>query len=162
MRIFEGQEIYQFAMRIEENGERFYRQAAQGVQEKDARGLFEHLADEEVKHRKIFEGMLPKTETYSMDERYPGEYIEYLRNYLDDKVVFNKRETDRELADVNATPSAIDFAMHREMDAILYFLEIKNLVSKNQQSSIDRIVDEERKHFSLLSQMRKNFAETSS
>ena len=60
MRIFEGQEIYQFAMRIEENGERFYRQAAQGVQEKDARGLFEHLADEEVKHRKIFEGMLPK------------------------------------------------------------------------------------------------------
>jgi rubrerythrin len=74
MRIFEGQEIYQFAMRIEENGERFYRQAAQGVQDKDARGLFEHLADEEVKHRKIFEGMLPKTETYSMDERYPGEY----------------------------------------------------------------------------------------
>jgi len=63
---------------------------------------------------------------------------------------------------VNDTPPAIDFAMHREMDAILYFLEIKNLVSKNQQSSIDRIVDEERKHFSLLSQMRKNFAETSS
>jgi rubrerythrin len=161
VRVFEGQDL-SVCHQIEENGERFYRQAAQGVQDKDASRLFEHLADEEVKHRKIFEGMLPKTETYSMGERYPGEYLEYLGNDLDDKVVFNKRETDRELTDVKDTPSAIDFAMHREIGAILYFLEIKNLVSKDQQSSIDRIVDEERKHFSLLSQMRKNLAEPSS
>jgi len=162
MSVFESREIYQFAIRIEENGERFYRQAAQTIRDKNASGLFAHLADEEVKHKKIFEGMLPKTETFSMDERYPGEYLEYLKDYLDDKVVFNKRETDQELTDVKDAPSAIDFAIHREMNAILYFLEVKNLVSKDQQSFIDRIVDEEKKHFSLLSQMRKNFIETAS
>ena len=90
MAVFESQEIYQFAMRIEENGERFYRGAAQALQDREAKDLFSHLADEEVRHKRIFESMLSKMESYQMDERYSGEYLEYLRAYIDDKSRFQQ------------------------------------------------------------------------
>ncbi len=156
MAVFESQEIYQFAMRIEENGERFYRGAAQALQDQEARDLFSHLADEEVRHKRVFESLLSKLENYRMDERYSGEYLEYLRAYIDDNIVFNKRDVDRELRDVKDVRSAIEFAMHRETEAILYFLEMKNLVSKGQQNSIDKIVEEERRHYTTLSLAHKN------
>lgn len=158
MAIFEGQEIYQFAMRIEENGEKFYRQTAPRLENKEARDLLNHLADEEVKHKKVFESLLSKMGKYDVDERYSGEYLEYLRDYIDNKVVFNWKEMNQELADVKDVRSAVEFAMHQEMEAILYFLEMKNLVSKGQQNSIEKIVDEERQHFSILAQAQKNLA----
>jgi rubrerythrin len=160
MAVFESQEIYQFAMRIEENGERFYRGAAQALQNIEAKDLFSHLADEEARHKRVFESMLSKLESYQMDERYSGEYLEYLRAYIDDKVVFNKRDADRELRAVKDVRSAIEFAIHREMEAILYFLEMKNLVSKDQQNSIEKIVEEERRHFTILSRAQKSLAAT--
>ncbi len=158
MAIFESQEIYQVAVRIEENGERFYRGAAQTLADREVKDLFNHLADEEVKHKRIFESMLSKMENYQMDERYSGEYLEYLRAYIDDKIVFNKRDVDRELREVQDVRSALQFAMHREMDSILYFLEMKNLVSKGQQNSIEKIVEEERRHFTILSHALKSLA----
>ena len=160
MAVFESQEIYQFAMRIEENGERFYRGAAQVLQDREAKDLFGHLADEEVRHKKVFESLLSKLENYQIDERYSGEYLEYLRAYIDDNVIFNKREVDRELREVKDVRSAIEFAMRRETEAILYFLEMKNLVSKGQQNSIEKIVEEERRHYTILSHAHKNLTVT--
>jgi rubrerythrin len=159
MAVFERQEIYLLAMRIEENGERFYRGAAQTLEDKAAKDLFRDLAEEEVRHKAIFESMFSKMESYQMDERYSGEYLEYLRAYVDDKIVFSKRDVDRELREVRDVRSAIRFAMHREMEAILYFLEMKNLVSKGQQSSIEKIVEEERRHFTTLSRALKNLGD---
>ena len=158
MAVFESQEIYQVAMRIEENGERFYRGAAQVLGDRETKDLFNHLADEEVKHKKLFESMLSKLENLQLDERYSGEYLEYLRAYVDDKIVFDKGDVDRELGEVKDARSAIEFAMRREMEAILYFLEMKNLVSKGQQNSIEKIVEEERRHFTILSHAQKSLA----
>jgi len=158
MAVFESQEIYQFAMRIEENGERFYRGAARVLGDRETKDLFNHLADEEVKHKKLFESMLSKLENLQLYERYSGEYLEYLRAYVDDKIVFNKGDVDRELGEVKDARSAIEFAMRREMEAILYFLEMKNLVSKGQQNSIEKIVEEERRHFTILSHAQKSLA----
>ena len=158
MAVFESQEIYQFAMRIEENGEKFYRGAAQALGDRETKDLFNHLADEEVKHKKLFESMLSKLENLQLYERYSGEYLEYLRAYVDDKIVFNKGDVDRELGEVKDARSAIEFAMRREMEAILYFLEMKNLVSKGQQNSIEKIVEEERRHFTILSHAQKSLA----
>jgi rubrerythrin len=62
MKLFESNEIYLFAVRIEENGEKFYRHAAQIAQDRESRDMFSFLADEEVRHKKTFETMLSKME----------------------------------------------------------------------------------------------------
>ena len=60
---FQSHDIYQFALRIEENGERFYRRMSQCLRDPEAQRLFSHLADEELSHRGTFETML-----FKMDE----------------------------------------------------------------------------------------------
>ena len=157
MKIFESQDILLFAKRIEENGERFYQQSADRLQDPKAKELFRYLAEEERVHRNVFEGMLSTMERSDVRETYEGEYLSYLQNYLDRKVIFDSKAAERELAGVQDPVSAIDFAIRREMDAILYFTEVKHFVTEGQQGPIDRILEEERGHFSQLSNLKKTF-----
>jgi len=157
MKIFESQDILLFAKRIEENGERFYQQSADRLQDPKAKELFRYLAEEERVHRNVFEGMLSTMERFNVRETYEGEYLSYLQDYLDRKVIFDSKSAERELAGVQDPVSAIAFAIRREMDAILYFTEVKHFVSEGQQGSIDRILQEERGHFSKLSDLKKTF-----
>jgi rubrerythrin len=154
MSLFEPAEIFQFAIRIEENGEKFYRQWSQKLKDTKTKELFSFLADEETKHKKIYEEMVSMIEKYEPFENYPGEYFAYLRAYADNKI-FNQTKLDRELAGVKDALSAIDFAMDRELDSIVYYQEIKNLVPETHRKSIDNIIMEERKHFLKLSEIKK-------
>jgi len=157
MKIFESQDILLFAKRIEENGERFYQQSADWLQDAKAKELFRYLAEEERVHRNVFEGMLSTMQKFDVRESYEGEYLSYLQDYLDRKVIFDSKTAQGELADVQDPVSAIDFAIRREMDAILYFTEVKHFVSEGQQGPIDRILIEERGHFSKLNDLKKTF-----
>lgn len=60
--LFDASEVYQFAVRIEENGERLYRKIAKRTTNLQVRDLFLFLADEDVKHRKQFAELLSKLE----------------------------------------------------------------------------------------------------
>ena len=157
MKIFESQDILLFAKRIEENGERFYQQSADRLQDPKAKELFRYLAEEERVHRNVFEGMLSTVERVDVRETYTGEYLNYLQDTLDHKVIFDSKTAESELVGVQDTVSAIDFAIRREMDAILYFTEVKHFVSEGQQGPINRILEEERGHFSKLSDLKKTF-----
>ena len=157
MKLFESNEIYLFAVRIEENGETFYRHAAKMAKEKEPRALFTFLADEEVKHKKTFENMLASMERRDVEESYPGEYMAYLQDYLDNKIVFSKSSKESEYPEVKDTLSAIEFAIQREISAVLYYHEVKRFVALSQQEDIDKIIEEERRHFSQLTEMKKKY-----
>jgi rubrerythrin len=154
MSLFEPAEIFQFAIRIEENGEKFYRQWSQKLKDTKIKELFSFLADEEANHKKIYTQMVSKIEKYDPFENYPGEYFAYLRAYADNQI-FNQVKLNKELARVKDEPSAIDFAMNRELASIVYYQEIKNLVPEPQRKSIDKIIMEERKHYLKLSEIKK-------
>jgi len=154
MSLFEPSEIFQFAIRIEENGEKFYRQMVQKFEKPKVKELFSHLADEEVKHKKTYEEMVSKIEKYEPFEAFPGEYFAYLRAYAD-KIIFTQKEFDEEIANIKDISAALDFAINAELDSILYYQEIKNLVPENQRSTIDKIIEEERRHFVKLSEIKR-------
>ena len=146
-------EVLQFAIRIEENGEKFYRKIAGTSEEEKVKELFAFLADEEVKHKETFEEMLPEIEKYEPPEAYPAEYFTYLRAYADN-IVF-KADIDKELPEEADAIAAIDFGIRRELDSIAYYQETKSFVPKNQQHLIDRIIEEERRHFVQLSELKR-------
>jgi rubrerythrin len=154
MSLFEPGEVFQFAIRIEENGEKFYRQMAQKFDETKVKELFSFLANEEMKHKKIYEEMVSKIEKYEPFETFPGEYFAYLRAYAD-KIIFTQKEFDEEIANIKNINAALDYAINAELDSILYYQEIKNLVSENQGKIIDKIIEEERRHFVKLSEIKK-------
>jgi rubrerythrin len=154
---FEASDIFEIAMRIEENGGNFYRYAVQVAKEEDAKEMFTWLAGEEDNHKALFKDMLSRIETQVPPESYPGEYGVYLHNYADNNLIFKKEVIDAEMKGITDTLSAIDFAIRRELDSILYYHEIKGFIAKDQHESIDTIINEERKHFKTLSEMKKKY-----
>lgn len=155
MGVFEASDIVEVAIRIEENGVNFYKFAEQIAKQEEAKKLFAQLAEAEVAHKRVFEAIFAKMEKSSPPESYQGEYKAYLRSYVDNNIIFTKEAMDKELANVKDTVSVIDFAIRRELDSILYYHEIKKLVSAAQHGALDQIIEEERKHFSNLAELKK-------
>ena len=156
---FDVSEVFQFAIRIEENGEGFYRKVAERSQEKEVKDLFTFLADEEARHKKIFTEMVGKITSYEPSETYPGEYFQYLKSYAD-TIIFPP-EIERELETSGGIVKALDFGIRRELDSIMYYLETKDVVPETQHKIMDRILDEERSHFVRLSKMKERFMKNS-
>jgi len=154
-RMFDTSEILEFAVRIEENGEAFYRRMAQKSKEEKIKNLFNYLADEEIKHRKAFGEMLAKIEQYEPPESFPGEYFQYLRAYADEHI-FTQAKTGLLTAEkMKSAKEAVEFALGAELDSILYYLEAKNLVPESQKAIVDKVVDEERHHYLKLLEIKK-------
>ncbi|MFA5780160.1 MAG: ferritin family protein [Elusimicrobiota bacterium] len=148
MNIFSVREIIEFAVEIEKNGERFYRYAAGKFSDEKLKSLFLTLADEEVEHRKKFEGFLEKVENSAPPEAFNEEYFQYLKVFADGKI-FNKI-----LPEIKKPVDAIQFALNAERDSILYYLEAKNFVLSDEKNIIDEIIEQERQHFVKLSHMK--------
>lgn len=155
--LVEAGDVLQIAMRVEENGGNFYRYAVQIAPEEDAKKMFADLAIEEDRHKEIFGRMLSQVERVEPPESFPGEYSAYLKNYADNNIIFTKEVMDRELARVKDTASALDFAIRRELDSILYYHELKNFISKDQHGAVENVINEERRHFSRLSRMKEKY-----
>ena len=97
-------------------------------------------------------------EKSNLTESYEGEYGAYLRSYVDNNLIFTKEIMDKQLSKITNTASALDFAIQRELDSILYYHEIKKLVPAAQYDTLEKIIEEERKHFLSLTAMKKSYA----
>ncbi|MFN7171029.1 MAG: ferritin-like domain-containing protein, partial [Candidatus Omnitrophota bacterium] len=133
MNVLGASEVLEFAIRIEENGEIFYREVSKKVEQRKVKDLFNFLAEEEVKHRKVFEEMLSQIENYQPPESYPGEYFAYLRAYAEGHIFTKEKKGALMAKKMHTAKEAIDFAMEIELDSILYYLETKNLVPEHQR-----------------------------
>lgn len=148
-------DILKFAVRIEEDGEVFYNRAASMAGDPAVTDLFNELAAEEVKHKVFFEGLLSQVTRIEAPETYPGEYMAYLKDYIDGKVIFS-REKRMEIPEIKDTKEALDFAIGRELDSITFYQELKAFVPAKEHPPIEKIIAEERGHFARLSAMKKN------
>ncbi len=154
MDVFDVGELMQFAVRIEENGEKFYRHVAEKAAEQNVRSVFTYLADAEVVHKKTFSDMVSQVRTSEPVESYPGEYLAYLRAFVDG-VLFNEDEMNAQMGGVVDAVSAVDFGIRKELQSIQYYGEMKKFVPKTQHDVLERVINEERKHFVELSELRE-------
>ena len=155
--MFDPREVFQIAVRIEENGERFYREMAGRIDDEDVRSLFAFLADEEVRHQQFYQAVLEKAEPFEPEENYPGEYFDYLRSYASG-VIFSQDAFEKKLGEIRDAGAALDFAIGVEWDSIHFYQEIKGLVPKARREQLDAIVAEERRHFVKLTKLKKERA----
>lgn len=155
--MFDPREVFQIAVRIEENGERFYREMAGRIDDEEVRSLFAFLADEEVRHQQFYQAVLEKAEPFEPEENYPGEYFDYLHSYASG-VIFSQDAFEKKLGEIRDAGAALDFAIGVEWDSIHFYQEIKGLVPKARREQLDAIVAEERKHFVKLTKLKKERA----
>ena len=74
MDLYDVSEILQVAIKIEENGQRFYTAMRDKLPGEQTKSIFDFLAKEE-KHRETFQLLLDQVEEYEPFESYPDEYF---------------------------------------------------------------------------------------
>lgn len=145
---FNADDIFEMAVKIEENGAAFYREAAEGIQDEKSKNFLLELARMEDNHKLTFAGM---KKDLSEKEKIPttfdpnDENILYLRAFADTRVFFKKENPG------NRMERILGSAIQAEKDSIVFYLGMKEIVpEKYGRSKLDDIIKEEMGHIRLL------------
>jgi rubrerythrin len=147
-------EALKWALEIERNGEAFYNAvAAKGV-DPEVKALFEDLAAQERGHYQAFQKMLEKVKPEpDLSNIEYDEYQTYLQVALaealfagpDKGLTLAKQAQDRE--------TALRAAMGFEKDTLLFFYDLREMVSEAERRAISDIILEEKAHLRRLAKM---------
>ncbi|RLC23070.1 MAG: rubrerythrin [Deltaproteobacteria bacterium] len=145
---FNANDIFEMAVKIEQNGAIFYRNAAKQIEDEKNKAFLLELASMEDGHAVTFSTMqkqLKGTEVFSNNFDPDDENILYLKALADTRVFFEKDQPD------DSFKSILSTAIQTEKDSIAFYLGMKGLIPANSgQSKIDDIIKEEMSHIRLL------------
>jgi len=145
---FNADDIFEMAVKIEQNGAVFYRDAAGQVDEKKNKDFLLELARMEDEHGAVFSNLkkeLTSQEKMATTFDPEDENILYLNAFADSKVFFKKEKPDNNFKNI------LHCAIQTEKDSIAFYLGIKEMVpEKYGRSKIDTIIKEEMGHIRLL------------
>ena len=160
MAVLTAAEALKWALEIEKNGEAFYNEVAAksaAILDDEVKALFEDLAAQERGHYRAFQRMLeevkpdPDLSTVEYDE-----YQTYLQVALADALfagpdkglTLAKQAQDRE--------TALRAAMGFEKDTLLFFYDLREMVSQAERVAISDMILEEKAHLRRLAKMQSS------
>lgn len=154
---FTGDEVIDMAVRIEENGFRFYNDAAKATTSKPLKDLFLSLASDEKDHAKTFASLrktLPEKTSGGFDPY--GEEASLYLSALADTEVFSSPDKGKKLATVIAEPKdAVNYAIGKEKDSILFYYELLKMVREKDVPLLEKLIDQEKEHLMKLVKLHK-------
>lgn len=134
--------VYEYAMNVEKEGEKFYRELAEKSPNDGLKRIFTMLADEEVKHYNVFKNMLKKD---TLD-------INKLNLITDTKTIFETLNAEKD--NVNFDADQIKYyeeAIAKEDDSYNFYIQKANELEDEKEKAIFiQIAKEETKHKVIL------------
>ena len=134
--------IFEYAMKMEEDGRAFYLKHAESTSVPELKRVLVELAEDELKHYSIFK---------AMRDQLPAEYKESEKTTILSTVknVFEELRADRkERSFKNGAKSIWEEAREVERKAEEFYREKANEVGDEKQKQIlSRIADEEHRHW---------------
>ncbi len=147
-------EILEMAGEIEQNGSRFYRQAAEKFSDVRIRRMCMDLAEMEDLHGRVFANMRTNLvgEGWATSLVDPeGEAIAYLRSYVSGVVFDRQADVTGLLAGKDQPEDILKLAIGLEKDSIVFYLGISEMLpKKSDKDKINTIIKEEMRHITFL------------
>lgn len=153
MALLTGDEIIEFAMRLEESGEAFYTAAAEKVTTAGVKALFEELAVQEQYHRRAFEQMGRDVVELALSPEQWDEFQAYTGALLQQRFFANPENALNVAAEAQDEREALQAALGFEKETLLFFHELRDAVRGPGQQTVGRIIEEEKRHIQRLSGM---------
>ena len=152
--IFNANEAFEIAKRIERNGVAYYRRAAELIGDSAGKKLMNDLAEMEVVHEQVFAHMQQKLSGDELAETPldpHNDAYEFLKG-MADKCVFDPKEDPLEvLKDGTDAKTILNAAIQREKDSIIFYEGIKIMVpQKFGGARLDEIIAQEMGHVIIL------------
>lgn len=158
--MFGAHEVFDLAIQIEENGERFYREAMARATDPAILELLGFLAEEEVSHRETFHRMKKEVSRRDGDlwtDRISGAL---LQSFIEDRA-FSLEETD--LSAVSDVKALLEIAVGFEKDSITFYEILLSFSLPPETAEIlGAVIAEEHRHVALLEEKGRGMVEENS
>ncbi|PLY10097.1 MAG: hypothetical protein C0626_06455 [Arcobacter sp.] len=137
--------VYEYAMKVEKEGEAYYREMVSKAQNPGLKRIFTMLADEEVKHYNIFKNMMKKED---ID-------LEKLDLITDTKTIFQTLTQEKDNIDLDKEQVQFykDAITREENSKNFYAQKAEELESVTEKSIFLQIAAEEVKHKKVLEEI---------
>jgi len=141
-------EIYDLGIRIEKNGEKFYRDAMKQAWSAPIVDMLKRLAEEEVKHVDFFEkrvdALKQKRENPLLDEMGASMLKDILGNQT-----FSLKDTD--VSTIRTVNELVAIAIEFEKDTILFYEMVGSFMTDEEsRRELEEIIEEEERHVKLF------------
>jgi rubrerythrin len=151
--MFSLHEIYDLGIRIEKNGELFYRKAIKRFSDERLKSLLARLVDDEVKHQEFFarkkEDLKDKPEDPEMEETASAIFQDILGDQT-----FSLKETNP--SDLKSEEELLNLAIEFEKDTVIFYEMLTPLVTGSQTlNGLEEIVQEEKRHIEMLQALQQ-------
>jgi rubrerythrin len=160
---FNADEVFEMGMDIEQNGEAYYRKAAELTGDPEIKKIFVDLMTAEQHHYKTFKRLrenLPAKDTAPLVSDPDDQGYLYLDALVKSRLFNSVREAEDACTDRCDPVSVLQGALTFEKDTILFFTEMKGMTREDLgKTEIDRLIEEEREHIIWISGMIKKIRE---
>ena len=160
---FNADEVFEMGMDIEQNGEAYYRKAAELTEDPEIKKIFNDLMTAEQQHyetfKKLRENLPAKDTTPLVSDPDDQEYL-YLDALVKSRLFNNVREAEEVVSKASGPIETLKGALIFEKDTILFFTEMKGRTREDLgKNEIDRLIAEEREHIIWISGMIRKIRE---
>ncbi len=157
---FSATEVFEIARRIEKNGGRFYRMAAEKFDDKKNYGLLMSLATMEDEHEKVFaslQDILTQEERKTQDHQVDPQAIAYLHALADSYMFNSDQGADDLIRGLETIEQILEKSIALEKDFIILYLGLKEAVPATLgKDRVDGIIREEMQHITTLTRHLAN------
>jgi rubrerythrin len=141
-------DVIDMAVQIEENAEKFLRDAAKKAANPELASVLQWLADEEAKHADKFSEMKQEFQETVEDTRIRDMGKALLQNSLGDQT-FSLKDVD--LSSLDQVETLLKRVIEFENDTILFYELIRSFVKEQgTRDFLDAIIREEESHVGVL------------
>ncbi len=155
---FTGKEVLDMAIKIEENGLRYYADAAKASKNDRLKEVFKVLANEECDHIRVFSELkrtLTDKDCQEGFDAYADEAALYL-SAIADTEVFTNPDKGRDLArQVKDEKDAVRTALDMEKDSLLFYYEVVKMIREKDKDVVENLIEQEKSHVKKLTELQK-------
>jgi rubrerythrin len=147
-------DVLDIALKVEANGVRFYEAAAKGVDEPQASGLLDQLAQWEQRHVRIFSDLQERlSRENGQRETYEAQCVRHSdAQLLAGLAVFGIQPNPwPELTGKETPHDVLGLALKKERESVTFYRGLKDFVpADSDRKVIDRVLQEELVHVKVL------------
>ncbi|RME38428.1 MAG: hypothetical protein D6793_02740 [Thermoflexia bacterium] len=154
MAVFTSAEAINMALRIEQNGEAFYKGLAEKFPEPGVKAVLEDLAVQEQRHYQAFlklSGYVMEPPSRSLQEW--EEYTQYLQAAVDNALFAGPDKALALAQSIASAKEALQMALGFEKDTLLFYYDLRELMREADRAVVDEIIREEKAHVRRLASL---------
>jgi len=141
-------EVYDLGIRIEKNGEKFYRDALKQAWSGPIADMLKQLAEEEVKHVEFFAKRMDAVEQKRENPFLDEMGTEMLKDILGNQT-FSLKDTD--VSKIRSVDELVALAIEFEKDTILFYEMVGSFMTDGEaRRELKEIIEEEERHVRLF------------